>query len=388
MSSRLLLFLALTLLTSACAQMTSFLTQGKALRTDRVEATEARVRSLKLPPGFSIAVLARGLENPRMLAVSDDGTLYVTRPGQDDVLMLKLDAAGKASAPQPAVSGLRDVHGIVFRGKKVYLAAPRTVWSYDVAADGKFINQSTLISDLPSGGNHRNRTLGIGPDNMLYITVGSTCNICDEKNPENATVLRADLQGKNRKIFAKGLRNTMGFGWHPETKEMWGFDHGSDWAGNDVPPEELNKIVEGGDYGWPFCYGDKTPIPNAHEPQGSTKQQYCGRTTASTLGYQAHSSPLQAAFYQGKMFPAEYKNNIFIAFRGSWNRDPATGYKIVRVKFVNGKPTRFEDFVSGFLLSNGTEHFGRLAGVAVAKDGSLIIADDTNGVMYRVTYKK
>jgi glucose/arabinose dehydrogenase len=224
---------------------------------------------------------------------------------------------------------------------------------------------------------------------MLYLTVGSTCNCCIEKNPENATILRVQPDGSRRKIFARGLRNTIGFGWHPKTQEMWGMDHGSDWLGPDTPPEELNKLEEGRDYGWPFVYGDRQVIPGweSHPKFGNLKR-YAARTTPPVLGYQAHSSPIQMVFYTASQFPEEYRNDAFVAMRGSWNRKPPIGYEVVRIKFdKEGRPVAFQKFLTGFLIEGGRAFFGRLAGLAVAKDGSLLVGDDTNGVIYRVSYQ-
>jgi glucose/arabinose dehydrogenase len=222
---------------------------------------------------------------------------------------------------------------------------------------------------------------------MLYITVGSTCNCCLEKSPESATILRAKADGSDRKVFAKGLRNTLGFGWHPKTKEMWGMDHGSDWLGDDVPQEELNKLEEGKHYGWPLVYEDRKVIPLKDTPEAEL-QEFAKKTEPPALGYQAHSAPIQMTFYTGDQFPAEYRNDAFVCMRGSWNRKPPAGYEVVRIRFdPSGKPVKFEQFLTGFLLK-GPEHFARLAGIAQARDGSLFVGDDTNGVIYRVTYDK
>lgn len=223
---------------------------------------------------------------------------------------------------------------------------------------------------------------------MLYITVGSTCNECGESNQENATVLRANPGGSNRVIYSKGLRNTIGFGWHPETGELWGMDHGTDWRGDNNPPEELNLLAEGNDHGWPFCYGEQEPdVYTPHEPpSGVSKAAYCANTTAPTLTYQAHSAPIGMIFYTAEQFSEEYRQDAFIAMRGSWNRSEATGYEVVRLHFENGQPVSFESFVSGFLIEDGTAHFARLAGIAIAPDGSLLVSDDTNGVIYRIAY--
>jgi glucose/arabinose dehydrogenase len=237
-------------------------------------------------------------------------------------------------------------------------------------------------------GGHDRRTVGIGPDHKLYVSIGSTCNFCADPPDENAVIWRTSLDGTGREVFARGLRNTIGFGWHPQTKEMFGMDHGVDWLGDDYPREELNKLVQGGDYGWPYCTNDRKPDTRIKPPGGQTGQQYCAKTIPPVLGYTAHSAPLAMQFYNADMFPADYKGDAFVAFHGSWNREPAAGYEVMRVKFEKGKPVRFEPFMSGFLLPGGKTQFGRPSGLAVLKDGSLLVSDDDGGVIYRVTYKK
>jgi glucose/arabinose dehydrogenase len=202
-------------------------------------------------------------------------------------------------------------------------------------------------------------------------------------------MLRVRPDGSQRAIYARGLRNTIGFAWHPQTRELWGMDNGSDWRGDDIPPEELNRIVEGGNYGWPFCYGDRVVDRYLNpEPKGMTREQYCARTLPPALIYEAHSAPLNLVFYTAGQFPAEYRNDAFVTMRGSWNRLPPVGYKIVRIRFQNGRPERFEDFLTGFLFDEGQSFFGRPAGMAIARDGSLLFSDDTNGVIYRIAYRE
>jgi glucose/arabinose dehydrogenase len=244
-----------------------------------------------------------------------------------------------------------------------------------------------LIGDLPDGGQHGRRTIGIGPDNQLYISIGSTCNDCAESNPEHATILKTGLNGGPRHVFARGLRNTIGFDWHPETRELWGMDHGSDGRGDNLPQEELNRLQQNGNYGWPYCFGNRQPDPITQPPKGTTKEAYCRNTIPFTIGYQAHSAPIEMVFYKGSQFPAEYRGDAFVALHGSWNRSTPVGYKVIRIRFQNGKPQQFEDFLTGFYLGREGQ-FGRPAGLAVMTDGSLLVSDDDNGVIYRIHYNK
>ena len=219
----------------------------------RPESEDDLLARLSLPQGASASVFAAGLVNPRILAVSGDGTLYATRRSVGDVVMLRDDDGdGRSDAPV-TVASRPGMHGIAFDGNRVYLATVNDVYVADVAPDGTFGDLRRIINDLPDGGQHPNRTLAIGPDGKLYISVGSTCNACAETNPESATILRAEPDGTSRTIFAAGLRNTIGFDWEPDTGQLWGMDHGIDWLGDDAQIEELNHIRQGSRYGWPLA---------------------------------------------------------------------------------------------------------------------------------------
>ena len=231
--------------------------EGSILEPEKIQVKDdAKLTALiKAPDGFKVDVFARDLINPRMLAVSQRGVLYATRRSVGDVIMLEdEDGDGKADA-SVTVASRPNMHGIAFDGDTVFLVTIHDVYTADVNEDGTFGPLTRIINDLPDGGQHANRTIGIGPDGMLYISVGSTCNECQETNPENATILRASKDGKSRTIFASGLRNTIGFAWEPGKGALYGVDHGIDWLGDEVQVEELNRIEQGKKYGWPFVYG-------------------------------------------------------------------------------------------------------------------------------------
>jgi glucose/arabinose dehydrogenase/Cu/Zn superoxide dismutase len=324
-----------------------------------------------------------------MMALGPDGTVYVTRGDSGDVVALKdTDGDGRADSRVVVASRLPGVHGIAIRDNRFYFATTSSVFMAEAGFDGRPGPTRMILEGLPNGGQHSRRTIQFGPDGMMYISVGSTCNDCAEPNPENATILRVSPNGMTRTVFAKGLRNTLGWAWHPQTRELWGFDQGSDFRGNDVPPEELNLIREGGNYGWPFCYGARTVDKWSHydPPNRMTPEAYCASTEPAALQYQPHSAPIGFVFYSGSQFPSQYQGDAFASMHGSWNRSPAAPAKIIRVHFQNGRPTRAEDFVTGFLRNNGQSLIGRPAGLLVAADGSLLVSDDANGAIYRVSY--
>ncbi len=362
--------------------------QGAAnvLRPGRVDATPERMAQLKVPAGFTVMPFATQLKNARILAVGPDG-VYVSRRDQGDVLLLRdADDDGRADGEPQTVATRPGVHGLAIHDRKMFMATVKEIFVADILPDGKLGEPRMIVDDLPDGGQHPNRTLAVGPDGMLYVSVGSTCNACNETNPEHATLLRMTRDGKTRTIFASGLRNTIGFGWHPRTGELWGADHGIDMLGDNVQAEELNRIEQGKLYGWPHVYGEGQLNPQtAPPPGGLTREQWASISTPMMLGYTAHAAPMQMAFHPGGgAFPADAAGDAFIAMRGSWNRVTASGYEVVRVDFDDGKPRRIEPFLTGFLVGNGQQQFGRPVGVAVARDGSLLVSDDVNGVIYRV----
>lgn len=386
------LVLAVGLLAApVCGQELIEQRRGHAVRPRTVPVTAERVAQLMTPKGFAVDVFADGLGRPRMMAVGEDGTVYVTRRDAGDVLALRdADGDGKAEDVRTAIK-LSRAHGIAIHGGRAWIATVREVFVADIQPDGSFGQPQRIIGNLPEGGRHPNRTLLIGPppdNDRLFITVGSTCNCCMEDHPWSATILRANLDGSGVERFAEGLRNTLGFGWHPTTRELWGMDHGSDWLGDAFPPEELNRLEQGKHYGWPLMHGDNELTPLQDYPEGVDLDQWRARATPMTLGYEAHAAPLQMAFYDAEQFPAEYRGDAFVAMHGSWNRRPPVGYEVVRIDFdEQGQPQRFEGFLNGFLLLDSGEVFGRPAGVAVWTDGSLLVGDDENGVIYRVRYE-
>lgn len=300
-------------------------------------SVDNRLHKIAVPRGFKINVFAKDLVNRRMMAVADDGTIYITRRSVGDVLLL------------------RDTNG-----------------------DDKSDEQRAVA----------NRTLAVGPDGKVYVSVGSTCNACDETNPESATMLQMEPDGSSRGIFASGLRNTIGFGFEPQSGELYGMDHGIDWLGDNEQYEELNHLVQGKRYGWPYIYGASKFNPQDEPPGDISLAEWAAKSVEPVGFYTPHAAPMQMIFYTAEQFPDDYHGDAFVAMRGSWNRKPPSGYEVARINFEGGKPVGFEAFAQGFLSRQDKHwvHHGRLAGIAQAKDGSLLVADDTNGVIYRITY--
>ncbi|MFD0986208.1 YbhB/YbcL family Raf kinase inhibitor-like protein [Methyloligella solikamskensis] len=361
---------------------------GHIVKPKALTPTDKDIAGLKLPDGFKLETYATGLINPRVLAVSDDGTLYATRRSVGDVIMIQdRDGDGKGETVK-TVASRPNMHGIAFHGDTVYLVTIKEIYKAEVKEDGTFGELTRIVDGLPDAGQHADRTIAVGPDDKLYVSVGSTCNACDERNPENATMLRVEPDGSMRTIYASGLRNTIGFAFQPRSGDLYGWDHGIDWLGDDEQPEELNLIRKGKQYGWPYIYGDGGKNP-ADEPPGEiTHEDWAEASETPVLTHTAHAAPMELEFYEANQFPAEYQGDAFVAMHGSWNRKPPSGYEVLRVRFEDGKPVKLEPFVTGFLkeTDDGYGYLGRPFGLAVSKEGALFISDDANGAIYKVTF--
>jgi len=363
------------------------------VRPERRDFSEELLGQLELAAGFSIHVFAEDLTEPRVIKSTPNGDVYVAEREEGRVRLLRdSNGDGRADVSRVVTEGLREdlrgVHGLAIHEGRLYMVTETELLSAPIAEDGGLGKVTTHIDDIPAGGQHPNRTIEFGPDGMLYLSIGSTCNACVEPMDEHATLLRVDPGTWEREIFAEGLRNTIGFGWHPVSGRLYGLDHNSDGRGHDWPPEELNHIQEGRHYGWPFCGGNREidwQLPN--DPEGMTRQEFCAGTEPPVLTYQGHAAPMQMAFYTGTAFPPEYRNNAFVTMRGSWNRNPPVGYEVVRIRFdTAGNPVAIAQFASGWLIEGGSAHFGRLMGITTTPDGALLVGDDTNGVIYRIAF--
>jgi glucose/arabinose dehydrogenase len=335
-------------------------------------------RSLRVPDGFHVSVFADKLQGVRYLALGPGNAIYASQPASG--VIVKLTDANRDGLADSAVNVARGLHGpfgIAFRGDTMYVAEERDVLRFDPNGG----TPATIISDIPSGG-HSTRTILFGPDGKLYLSVGSSCNICDERDSLRAAVSQFNRDGSGGRIFARGLRNTVGMAFNSTTGELWGNNNDRDNLGDDVPPEHVNILKDGKDYGWPKCY-----LPGKPNPEYGSAD--CSQIEPPVATVQAHSAPLGLAFYTGTQFPGEYRGDAFMTLHGSWNRTVPTGAKVVRVKVdsTGRHATGVEDFVVGWQLPDGSR-WGRPVGLLVLPDGSLLVSDDTGGKIWRVTYAR
>jgi glucose/arabinose dehydrogenase len=337
---------------------------------------------VKLPPGFRISVFASGLSAPRFMAFDEKGNLLVSLPGKGQVVALPDDDGdGRADRKIVFASGLNNPHGLAFRGEYLYVAEEgRVVRFTDRDGDLKGEGMEVVVPELPSGGGHWTRTIGFGPEGKMYVSVGSSCNVCLETDPRRGAIMVFDPDGGNGRILARGLRNSVGLVWDGRTGRMWAAENGRDWLGDDLPPDELNLIKGGAHYGWPRCYGDRVPDPEYGDAE------FCRGTEPAALEFQAHSAPLGLAFYTGDLFPRRYRGDLFVAFHGSWNRSTPTGYKVVRVRMKRGRPIGVEDFATGWL--SGRRAWGRPVDLVVDRRGRLLVSDDRGGRIYIISHER
>lgn len=331
------------------------------------------------------ATIVDTVAGARALAVGPDGAIYVSQPAANQITRLVLNADGTAGPATVAVRGLNKPHGMAFHNGWLYIANTDGVVRVRLDASGKAAGTPERLNRYGSGGGHWTRSIVFGPDNKMYVSIGSTCNLCVEKDSTRAAVMQFDENGKDGRMFARGLRNAVGMAFNPVTHELWVSQHERDNIEpnhENLPPEEINILRDGGDYGWPYCYGDRIPNPEYH----STTR--CATTIPPALEMQAHSAPLSLTFLaNATQLPTADRGDALVAFHGSWNRSIPTGAKVVRIRIQDNTPVGYEDFVTGWQRPDGTR-WGRPVDVAVLKDGSLLISDDGTGQLVRVSAVK
>jgi glucose/arabinose dehydrogenase len=344
-------------------------------------ATE--MEDISLPEGFAIGVYAEDVPGARFMAVSPEGVLHATLIRDGRVVALPdEDRDGRADRAVTVAEGLRQPHGIAFHEGFLYVGETHQVVRFPLDKGHVSVGpREVVVPGLPvEGGGHFTRTVVFGPEGALYISIGSSCNVCREDDPRRAAVLRVPPEGGKPEVFAKGLRNSVGLAFHPVTGVLFGTENGRDWLGDDFPPDEINVIRQGRHYGWPACHGDRVPDPEFGD------EAFCRETEPPAVNLQAHSAPLGLAFYTGTMFPETYRGRLFAAYHGSWNRSVPTGYKVVSIPFRDGMPAgEPEDFATGWLRRGDVQ--GRPVAVLVGADGALMVSDDKSGRIYRITFK-
>ncbi len=341
---------------------------------------------LTVPAGFKVSLFASDITNGRLMAFSPDGVLFVARQSKGDVVALPdRDKDGKPDSIEVVVSSLTRPHSVAFHKGYLYIATNPAVMRVKYA-NGKVDGAPEKLIDLPvSTTSHWTRTIGFDRSGKLYVAIGSSCNLCEEEDARRTTIMVYNSDGSGGRPYAKGLRNAIGFDWDPRTGVLWADDMGEDRLGEDKPGDEINRIEDGKNYGWPYFVDNNTANPNLTGAKGSLKP---ADATPPAFLLEPHSSPIDLRFYTGTMFPQAYRGAMLVALHGSSpsQRKEKVGYKVVRILFKDGRPVGQEDFVTGW-LKDGQVNNGRPAGLITGPDGALYISDDNKGFVYRVTYE-
>jgi len=371
--------------------MRNFLLFSALILTPSISLAKLPLEKLQLPSGFNISLYAENVKNARQMALGDKGTVFVGSRSAGLVhAVVDKNNDGKADSVIELASGLDMPSGLTFRNGDLYVAEVSQIRRFKNIENN--LNDpgegEIIINDLPSDKHHGWKNIDFGPDGWLYVSVGTPCNVCITKggdkfdDPRYDSILKYDLKTKKRIWVAKGVRNSVGFDWHPTTEELWFSDNGRDWLGDDLPPCEINRVSEEGQhFGYPFFHGGDIPDPEFG--QGKNQSDYT--PPVARLG--AHVAPLGIHFYQGEQFPKEYKNRLFVAEHGSWNRSSKVGYKVMMATTTDTTVEKYETFIEGW-LQPGDKVWGRPVAFLPMPDGSLLISDDFADAIYRVTYQK
>ncbi|WP_445664463.1 PQQ-dependent sugar dehydrogenase [Fodinibius sp. AD559] len=341
---------------------------------------------LQLPDGFKAEIFADSVPNARQLAMGDNGIIYAgSREAGNVYAIVDKNEDYKADRVHTIAEDMNMPSGIAYRNGSLYIAAVSTIYRYD-SIDENLQNPSdpVIVTDeYPADGHHGWKFIAFGPDNKLYVPVGAPCNICNPDDKIFASITRINPNGTGREIIAEGVRNSVGFDWHPQTDNLWFTDNGRDWLGDNRPPDELNHLSEiGQHFGYPYKHGHDIWDPKFGDKGRTMNREFTD--PAQALG--PHVAPLGMIFYTGDMFPETYHNQILIAEHGSWNRTEKIGYRITKVTLKDGETTSYEPFIEGWLQDNESV-WGRPVDLLQLPDGSVLISDDHSGVIYRISYQ-
>jgi glucose/arabinose dehydrogenase len=339
-----------------------------------------------VPAGFSMGLWAEDVPDARVVRFTRAGDLLVANPGLNQVVLLQRDADGdgKSDGKQLVIDGLNGPNGLDFYQHWLYIAEQDAIGRVPFDHDSGQVTGSyeQIVTGLPGGGNHWKKTLKFGLDGLLYVAFGSSCNVCIEKDPRRAAILRYQPDGSGEELYATGLRNSAGFDWSPIDGSLYATDNGRDLLGDDFPPCELNRVEQGSFYGWPYANGDSVPDPDL----GTNQDERIAASIPPVHDFRAHNAPLGITFIRNSRFPAEYYGAAVVALHGSWNRTSKDGYKVVTLHWDEQGRITERDFVTGFLKDE--EVVGRPAELTEGPDGAIYIADDYAGAIYRVAYNE
>jgi glucose/arabinose dehydrogenase len=339
---------------------------------------------IQLSPGFKIELYAAEVPNARSLAMSPTGVIFVgSRRAGKVYAVLDTNQDHFADEVITIAEGLNQPNGVAFRKGALYVAEVNRILRYEnIEKLLRSPPKAVVVNDtFPKDQHHGWKYIAFGPDDRLYVPVGAPCNVCEREDRRYASIMRMNPDGSLLEIYAHGIRNTVGFDWHPQTGDLWFTNNGRDWMGDELPPDTLHHApVQGLNFGFPYCHAGDVPDPEFGHYRN------CREFASPAIKLGPHVAPLGMKFYTGKQFPAQYHNQIFIAEHGSWNRSIPIGYRITLITLAENKPTNYDVFANGWL--QGDSAWGRPVDVLVMPDGALLVSDDRAGAIYRISYEK
>jgi len=350
-------------------------------RANRADAADLPISRIHLPAGFRISVYTDAVPGARSLTRGPGGTVFVGTRGDRVYALQDEDNDGRAESVRAIATGLRTPNGVAVRDGALFVAEIGRILRFDDIENRLADPPRPVVvtDDYPEDRAHGWKFIAFGPDGRLYVPVGAPCNVCDREEEIYASITRVQPDGSGREIFARGIRNTVGFDWHPRTGELWFTDNGRDWLGDDAPPDELNRAPEPGlHFGFPYCHAGRIADPEFGDGRR------CAEFVPPVRELGPHVAALGMRFYTGSMFPPEYHEQIFIAEHGSWNRSRPIGYRVMLVRLDGNRAVSYEPFAEGWLQEGGA--WGRPVDLLVLPDGSLLVSDDQAGAVYRVTH--
>lgn len=356
--------------------------------TPKEEVEIVNESNLKIPPKFSLRIFADNIKGARDLELSPQGTVLVSQPQEGKVIATPdANRDSKSDKQVTIISGLSRPHGLAFYNGKLFIAEETRVARYHWNEKDLTATFDKKLFDLPRGGRHFSRTMAFNRQGQLFVTIGSSCDVCFENNEFLAAVIVSDSEGTSPRLWARGLRNAVFITINPQTGQLWGTEMGRDFLGDNLPPDEINIIKEGRDYGWPLCYGNRV-----HDTDFDKKvyiqivpQPPCGETEPPVYEICAHCAPLGLQFVTSDKFPKDWQGDLLVAYHGSWNRSSPVGYKVVKINLENGTVTGEEDFISGFL--EGSQATARPVDLIFDKQGDLYVSSDLGGYIFKVSHQ-
>ncbi|OLV17318.1 PQQ-dependent sugar dehydrogenase [Deinococcus marmoris] len=375
-------FLLIGTLALACVGCAQTNAQNNTQTGDKAAQPPLETSGLSVPAGFKVTPYADGFQKPRFMVVAANGDVLLSDTSAGKVYVLPdRDQNGQADSKEVFASGLNQPHGLAIHGGYLYVANTNSVVRFPYkAGEMKAGGSAEKLVDLPSDGGHSTRTVVFGPDDRMYVSAGSSCNVCEESDARRAAIWVYDADGKNGKEYASGLRNAVGIEWFDG--QLYSTNNGRDGLGDNIPPEGFYKVNSGNSFGWPYCYTTKAGEAQVWDTDfGKKSAAVCKAATPAFALTTAHSAPLGLAFYTGKTFPQTYAGQMFVALHGSWNRSEKSGYKLITVDPKTGKVA---DFLTGFLKNDKAS--GRPVDPVVAADGALLLSDDGAGRVWRIQY--